>query len=802
MQIKPTNTNNTTTNPTTKMSTMSFKVTKCPSAKLSLTNKVYMNASDMAAFDQLRKKAVSDETKRYVKVKELIFTYEAHDDVPAGQLAFTSAQRRSCELALDDKLELKPYSSKSDNVFVSSVKLLVDFLTKKPRDKKADAFDAKAIAELFVRSFAGQYLCVEQQFVLELHKENLVFTVEAIQVADLDKLTAGTVDVTLQAAKKTDRTQSESAAAAVAAAAPAPGSVPLTATDAPRGVLMNSSQIVLKKAPGSTLNLAGGEAGAVGGAGLLLDWDFEKMGIGGLDSEFNSIFRRAFASRIYPPAVMQKLGTNHVRGLLLYGPPGTGKTLIARQIGKMLNGREPKIVSGPEVLNKFVGQTEENIRNLFKEAEEEQKLRGIDSDLHIIIMDELDALCRVRGSSSASAAVGDTIVNQLLAKIDGVESLNNILVIGMTNRKELIDPALLRPGRLEVHVEISLPDADGRVQILKIHTAAMRANGFMEATVDIDDLARNHMKNYSGAEIEGVVKAAQSWAMQRQVNPSNLKQAPKPEDLRVIREDFDRAIAEVKPSFGVATDDFESAVPNGIVSFSREFDHTVASLRAFVEQVHHSRRTPLVSVLLEGNRGSGKTALAATVALQSGFPFVKLVSPDKLVGAGEQGRVDALVQAFNDAYKSPMSVLVIDDIERMIEYVPSMPARFSNPVLQCLAVLLRKTPPKGRRLIVIGTCANRRALEELQLSEAFDATLQMPEISSQTELRTFLTHRSIAEFDDSELDLERVVSSFPSGLKIGVKKLIMLLEMAHQGSASGVADRFINILQDFAMKRL
>jgi vesicle-fusing ATPase len=149
-----------------------------------------------------------------------------------------------------------------------------------------------------------------------------------------------------------------------------------------------------------------------------------------------------------------------------------------------------------------------------------------------------------------------------------------------------------------------------------------------------------------------------------------------------------------------------------------------------------------------------------------------------------------------------MSVLVIDDIERLIEYVPSIPARFSNAVLQALAVLLRRTPPKNRRLIVIGTCANRRALEELQLGSAFDAVLQMPEISSPAELREFLTHRSIAEFDDSEADLERVVRAFPAGFQIGVKKLIMLLEMAHQGSNSGVADRFIDILNDFAMKRL
>ena len=150
---------------------------------------------------------------------------------------------------------------------------------------------------------------------------------------------------------------------------------------------------------------------------LAPNFKFEDMGIGGLDTEFNEIFRRAFASRVFPPGLVEKLGIQHVKGIILHGPPGTGKTLIARQIGKMLNAREPKVVNGPEVLSKYVGASEENIRKLFADAEKEYKEKGDESGLHIIIFDELDAIFKQRGSTNNGTGVGDTVVNQLLSKV-------------------------------------------------------------------------------------------------------------------------------------------------------------------------------------------------------------------------------------------------------------------------------------------------------------------------------------------------------------------------------------------------
>ena len=128
-----------------------------------------------------------------------------------------------------------------------------------------------------------------------------------------------------------------------------------------------------------------------------------------------------------------------------------GKTLIAREIARVLRSRPPKIVSGPEILDKWVGEAERNVRALFYEAEREWDERGARSGLHVIIFDEMDALTRTRGSLTGdSSGVRDSVVNQLLAKLDGVKEMDNMLVIGLTNRRDLIDPALLRPGRLEV----------------------------------------------------------------------------------------------------------------------------------------------------------------------------------------------------------------------------------------------------------------------------------------------------------------------------------------------------------------
>nr|XP_020476732.1 LOW QUALITY PROTEIN: vesicle-fusing ATPase-like [Monopterus albus] len=420
------------------------------------------------------------------------------------------------------------------------------------------------------------------------------------------------------------------------------------------GQMVGDSQVIFEKAENSSLTPVGKAKTKHQQTIINPHWNFEKMGIGGLDKEFSDIFRRAFASRVFPADVVEQMGCKHVKGILLFGPPGCGKTLMARQIGKMLNAREPKVVNGPEILNKYRGESEANIRKLFAKAEEEQKRLGANSGLHIIIFDELDAICKRRGTAASSTGVHDTVVNQLLSKIDGVEQLNNILVIGMNTEFK---------SRAE--------------------TATSTAEVDME------------------------------WA----------------EKLQVTRADYMGSLSnDIKPAFGTNKEDYSSYTMNGIIKWGDPVTYVLDVGKLLVQQTKNSDVMPLVSVLLEG---------------------------------------------------------------LLLDYIPIGP-HFSNLVLQALLVLLKKAPPNGRKLLIIGTTSRKHVLQEMEMLDAFSTT-HVPNISTGQQLVDAL------EVAGSFTVKER--ASIAHQLKgkqvwIGIKKLLLLIEMSLQMDPDHRVTNFLSLLRD------
>ncbi|KAF9193036.1 transport between ER and Golgi ATPase protein [Haplosporangium sp. Z 767] len=735
-----------------------MRAVKSSHESYALTNYVVANSQDFPP------------STRYILVEhQFVFSIKFEDSFQGGCLGFSNLQRKWINVALNKEIDVQPFDPSLDGseVYLSTLEVEVSLMVK--NNEFRGEFDAKEMARHFTTVFNNQVLAIDQALVLDFAESRLIMVPKQVELVSSDVLMNGMHG---------------------------PDGQELPSRPGFRGVLTQQAQIQFVRAQDSNIKLRGAARNKPAVTLIQPDFKFEDMGIGGLDTEFSNMFRRAFASRIFPPSIVEKMGIQHVKGILLYGPPGTGKTLMAREIGKMLNGREPKIVNGPEVLSKFVGQSEENIRKLFIDAENEYKDKGEDSSLHIIIFDELDAICKQRGSKNDNTGVGDSVVNQLLAKMDGVEQLNNILIIGMTNRKDMIDEALLRPGRMEVHMEIGLPDEHGRLQILKIHTHKALENNLLAPDVDLIELAAL-TKNFTGAEINGLVKSATSFAFNRHVKVGTLAGTTGDlENMKIQRADFMGALDEVHAAFGSSEEELETCITNGIIHFSAQIDRILKEGTLRVEQVQHSERTPLVSLLLHGPPGAGKTALAATIAMESQFPFIKLISPETMIGMSEMQKVNAIHRVFQDSYKSPLSVIVMDDIERLLDYTP-IGSRFSNTVLQALAVLLKKQPPKGRRLLVLTTTTRRHVLAEMDLMDSFSSELYVENLRKLEEVNVVVKNLALFKSDEERRTAMATLakSGIENQLSIGIKRLLMTIEKARQDTDP--VGRFVSDMSEF-----
>ena len=706
----------------------SLKACRLPSDELAYKNAIFVNFGKLSEL----KSKTGAKNKLYVKAKGKILEILAASDIEGEGIAMNKLTRKLLQIGEDDSINFEyMYDKQPNKSNLTHIKFKVN--PKKRLDEQIKVEDTELL-EIIKNSYVGTPIN-EGTFLYFVHN-GIGLTFEACEL-EIDPL--GPMNEERSSKNKVNF-----------------GFLAMD-TNIELASENNKYKINSKQMKAKRLTKFG--------------FNFNEMGVGGLDTEISNIFRRAFTTRLYPTAYLEKYGIHHVKGILLYGPPGTGKTLIARTLANALNVAEFKVVNGPELFDKFVGETEKKIRDLFANAEKDQKENGDEAGLHVIVFDEIDSICKARGTVTSGTGVNDSAVNQLLTKIDGVEALNDIIVIGMTNRKDLIDEAILRPGRLELHIEVNLPDEKGRLQIFNIHTKKMRENKVLDDDVDLAKLAKM-TKNYTGADIESMVKLATSNALSQGINYSNNK-INFTQEHKVNMKNFEDAFAEIQPMFGVKNDELENCIQFGMINYGENYEILSSKISSLFEQIKNSHNISLLSVLLEGEPGCGKTSLASYLALHSGFPYVRIISPESLVKFMENGKYSSIYNTFEDGYKSPYSLIILDNIEKLIEYIKIGP-RFSHLLLQTLTVYIKKLPPKkGKKMLIIGTTSMSEQMEDLGLVECFDRRIKIPNLTKNEIMNVLKNYQ--CNGDDRE-KIANLVQNLP------IKQLCFLIDRAMQKS--------------------
>jgi transitional endoplasmic reticulum ATPase len=375
--------------------------------------------------------------------------------------------------------------------------------------------------------------------------------------------------------------------------------------------------------------------------------------IGGLTEEIRKV-REMIELPLRYPELFERLGVEAPKGVLLHGPPGTGKTLLAKAVASETNANFTSI-SGPEIMSKFYGESEGRLREIFEQAQQNAP--------SIIFIDELDSIAPKR--EEVTGEVEKRVVSQMLALMDGLQSRGKVVVIGATNRPNALDPALRRPGRFDREIEIGVPNKDGRLQILQIHTRGMP----LEKDVDLTQLA-NVTHGFVGADLEALTKEAALHALRKILPEIDFEADTIPAEILnkiiVNMNDFQESLKEIEPS---AMREVLVEVPNvkwtdigGLAEVKEELQEAIEWPLKYPEIFAHMNTAPPKGVLLYGPPGTGKTMLAKAVANESEANFISIKGPEvlsKWVGESEK----AIREVFRKARQAAPTIIFFDELD-------------------------------------------------------------------------------------------------------------------------------------------
>jgi len=375
--------------------------------------------------------------------------------------------------------------------------------------------------------------------------------------------------------------------------------------------------------------------------------------IGGLRPVIQKI-REMIELPLRHPELFERLGVEAPKGVLLHGPPGTGKTLLARAVASETNANFLSI-GGPEIMSKYYGESEERLREVFKEAQENAP--------SIVFIDEIDSIAPKR--EEVTGEVEKRVTSQLLSLMDGLQSRGKVVVIGATNRPNAIDPALRRPGRFDREIEIGVPDRDGRLEVLEIHTRGMP----LAEDVDLKKLA-DVTHGFVGADLEALAKEAAIRALRRILPEINLEAQSIPGDILnkiiVKMSDFLDALKEVEPSAMrevlVEIPDVSWDQIGGLEDVKEELREAVEWPLKYPDLFAQLNASPPKGLLLYGPPGTGKTLLAKAVAHESESNFISVKGPEllnKFVGESEK----AVREVFRKARQASPCIIFFDEID-------------------------------------------------------------------------------------------------------------------------------------------